>query len=40
MEVRSRKHDVFRKLKRLLTTALVLTVLDDNHKFQIEVNAS
>ena len=40
MEVRSKKHDVFRKLKRLLTTALVLAVLDDSHKFQIEVNAS
>jgi len=30
----------FRKLKKLLTTALVLVVLDNSHKFQIEVNAS
>ena len=40
MEVRSKKHDVFRKLKRLLTTALVLVVLDNSYKFQIEVNTS
>ena len=40
MEVRSKKHDVFRKLKRLLTIALVLVVLDNSYKFQIEVNTS
>ena len=27
------KQEAFRKLKRLLITALVLAVLDNNHKF-------
>jgi len=31
---------VFEKLKKRMTTALVLTVSDNKHKFQIEVNTS
>ena len=33
------KQEAFRKLKRLLITALVLAVLDNNHKFWMEIDA-